>query len=256
VKGLLAADLLKLRKRWLLWVLLAVLVVLMAMTGFVLLVLPKVAPSAIPELPVFGRSDAYLLGAQQAISQTWFPLILAVVFLGSEVTTPIWATAVTQESRRWMHLLSKLFVLGLASWLAMLLAIAGWTVLATFVTTGPGLAGSVWAGLLWKSLLTQFTWVALGLGAVSLVRNTGISIGIALAFSFFEGIGSIWKPYRQISLTTASTSLFGNLGADLSGGFGMAFSATVSFTHAVVVVIGWTVVGMALAVAGLHFKDP
>jgi small basic protein len=247
---------LKLRKRWLFWVLVAVLAVLMGLTAVVLLVLPKVSPNAIPEIPVFARSDAYLLGAQQAISQTWFPLILAVVFLGSEVTTPIWATAVTQESRRWMHLVSKLLVLGLASWLAMLAAIAGWTILATFFTTGSGVAGSVWLGLVWKSLLTQFTWVALGLGAVSLVRNTGISIGIALAFSFFEGIGSIWKPYRQISLTTASTSLFGNVGADLSGGFGAAFSSTVSFSHAVVVVLGWTVVGMALAVTGLHFKDP
>ncbi len=254
--GLLRADLLKLRKRWLFWVLVAVLAVFTGLAAVLLIMLPVVAPEAIPELPEFSRSDALLLGAQQAVGQTWFPLILAVVFLGSEVTTPIWATAVTQEARRWMHLLSKLVVCSVASWLAMLAAIAGWAVLAIIFTEGEGLTGSTWFDLVWKSALTQVTWTALGLGAVSLMRNMGISIGTVLAFSLFEGVGAFWEPYRNISLTTASTALFGNLGADLSGGFGMGFSMDMPFTQALSVVLGWTVIGTALAVVGVTVRDP
>lgn len=254
--GLLRADILKLRKRWLFWVLVGVLAVFTGLAAVLLVALPVVAPEAIPELPEFPRSDALLLGAQQAVGQTWFPLILAVVFLGSEVTTPIFATAVTQEARRWMHLLSKLVVCSVASWLAMLAAIGGWAVLAIAFTEGEGLSASTWFGLVWKTAITQVTWTALGLGAVSLMRNMGVSIGTVLAFSLFEGVGAFWEPYRNVSLTTASTALFGELGTDLSGGFGMGFIMEMPFAQALTVVLGWTAIGTALAVIGVTSRDP
>lgn len=254
--GLLRADVIKLRKRWLFWVMLVVLAVLMGLSAVIFLVLPSVAPDAIPEIPVFPRRDALLLGAQQAVSQTWFPLILAVVFLGGEVTTPIWATAVTQEARRWLHLLSKLVVCSVASWVAMILAIAGWAVLAVLFTEGEGLSGSTWVELVWKTALTQVTWTALGLGAVSLMRNMGVAIGTVLAFSIFEGAGALWAPYRNISLTTASTALFGDLGTDVTGGFGVGFSMSMPLWQSLTVIAGWTVVGAVLAIIGLTVRDP
>jgi hypothetical protein len=256
VIGLLRADLLKLRKRWLFWVLMAVLAVLMGLSAVFLIVVPVVAPEAIPELPVFPLSDALLLGAQTAVGQTWFPLILAVVFLGGEVTTPIWATAITQEARRWMHLVSKLVVCTAASWLAMLLAIAGWSLLAVVFSEGEGLDSSTWFGIVWKSGVTQITWTALGLGAISLMRNMGVSIGAVLAFSIFEGVGALWEPYRNVSLTTASTALFGDLGTDVSGGFGMGFAMEMPLGQSLAVILGWTVLGVGLAILGLTVRDP
>jgi hypothetical protein len=255
--GLLRADLLKLRKRWLFWVLLAVLAVFVGLSAVIFLVLPSVAPGAIPDMPVFPRRDALLLGAQQAVGQTWFPLILAVVFLGGEVTTPIWATAITQEARRWMHLISKLVVCSLASWVAMILAIVGWTLVAVLFTDGEGLPAGTWVEMVWKSGLTQVTWTALGLGAVSLMRNMGIAIGTVLAFSLFEGAGALWEPYRNVSLTTASTALFGDLGTEISaGGFAMGDMMSMPLWQSLAVIAGWTVVGAALAITGLTIRDP
>lgn len=254
--GLLRADFLKLRKRWLFWVLVAVLAVFTGLSAAVLIVAPSVDPELIPEIPVFPLDDALLLGAQQAVGQTWFPLILAVVFLGSEVTTPIWATAVTQEARRWIHLVSKLVVCTLASWVAMLAAIAGWAVLAYLFTEGDGLSVGTWLQILWKTGLTQVTWAALGLGAISLMRNMGVAIGAAVAFSLFEGVGALWEPYRNVSLTTASTALFGDLGTELSGGFGVGFSMPMPLWQSLTVIAGWTLIGTTLAIIGLTVRDP
>ena len=254
--GLLRADFLKLRQRWLFWVLLVVLAVSTGLSAAILVVAPNVDPGLIPEIPVLPLDDALLLGAQQAVGQTWFPLILAVVFLGSEVTTPIWATAVTQEARRWIHLLSKLVICTIAAWAAMLAAIAGWAVLAYVFAEGDGLAAGTWFQILWKTALTQVTWAALGLGAISLIRNMGVAIGAAVAFSLFEGVGALWEPYRNISLTTASTALFGDLGTDISGGFGMGFSMSMPLWQSLTVIAGWTLIGTTLAVIGLTLRDP
>ncbi|MDH4119635.1 MAG: hypothetical protein OEX04_17740 [Acidimicrobiia bacterium] len=254
--GLLKADFLKLRKRWLYWVLLAVLATLMGLAAVFLIVIPSVNPDLIPDIPTFETGDAMLLGAQQAVGQTWFPLILAVVFLGGEVTTPIWATAVTQEARRWMHLVSKLVICSVAAWAGTMAAMGGWALLAALFTEGEGIGAGTWFEFAWKAALTQVTWTALGLGAMALMRNMGIAIGTVLAFSFFEGIGSLWDVYANVSLTGASTALFGNLGAEFAGGFGFGGADAMSITQAVIVVMGWAVLGLGLAITGLAVKDP
>jgi hypothetical protein len=225
--GLLRADLLKLRKRWLYPMMVLILGFFLALAAVFLLVIPAIDPDAIPGMPVFGRSDALLLGAQQAVGQTWFALILAVVFLGGEVTSPIWATELTVEARRHLHMISKLVLLSVAAWVGVLLAIGGWSLVAVFTTEGAGLSGSQWFAIVWKSAVTQVTWTALGLGAVAMIRNTGVSIGVALAFSFFEGIGALWEPYRSMELP-----------------------------HALGVIAGWTVLGAVIGLIGLIVKDP
>lgn len=254
--GVVRADLRKLRKRWLYWVLLLILAILMGLSAVFLLLIPSIDPDAIPGMPIFETADAILLGAQQAIGQTWFPLILAVVFLGTEVTGPIWAAELTRESRRWMHLVSKLVLLTLGSWIAMILATAGWALLAVFFTEGAGPPVSELWQLIWKAGVIQLTWVALGLGIISLVRSTGISIGVVLAFSFFEGLGALWEPYRNVSLTTASTSMLGNLGAEMGGGFGFGFGQPMALGHALAVVLGWAAVGLVLGYVGLERREP
>lgn len=254
--GVLRADLLKIRKRWLFWVLLLILTVLMGLAAVFLLLLPSIDPDAIPGMPVFETPDAIVLGAQQAIGQTWFPLILAVVFLGTEVAGPVWASELSRESRRWMHLVSRLVILTLASWLAMLLATAGWALLAVLFTEGGSPAAGEWWAIVWKAGVIQLTWVALGLGAIALVRSTGIAIGIALAFSFFEGLGALWEPYREVSLTIASTSMLGDLGAEMAGGFGFAFGGSMTVGHALAVAVGWAALGLVLAYVGLERREP
>lgn len=254
--GVLRADLLKLRKRWLYWVLVLILGVFLGLGAVVLLVIPSIDPDAIAGMPTFETADALVLGAQQAIGQTWFPLILAVVFLGTEVSGPIWAAELARESRRWVHLLSKLVLLTLASWVAMIVATAGWAVLALLVTEGEGIGAGEWWSLTWKAGVIQLTWVALGLGAISLVRSTGISIGIALAFSFFEGLGGLWGPYRNVSLTSASTSILGDLGTEMSGGFGFAFGQSMELWHALTVILGWGALGLALGYLGVERREP
>lgn len=224
--GVLKADFLKLRKRWLYWTLIIVLAVLLGLSAAILLIVPEVSPGAIPELPKLNRSDALILGAQQAIGQTWFPLILAVVFLGGELSSSVWASELTRESRRWVHLLSKVLILTVASWMAMVVATSGWALLAAIFTDGAGLGASAWLAIIWKASLIQLTWVALGLGAISVLRSTGISIGLAIAFSFLEGLGALWEPYRNVSLTTASTALMGTLETDISGGLGFGFTGS------------------------------
>ena len=119
-----------------------------------------------------------------------------------------------------------------------------------------GLSAATWVELVWKTALTQITWTALGLGAVSLMRNMGIAIGTVLAFSIFEGAGALWEPYRNVSLTTASTALFGDLGTDITGGLGMGFSMSMPLWQSLTVIAGWTVIGATLAIVGLTLRDP
>lgn len=254
--GLLRAEITKLAKRWLYWVMIVILGAVMVLLAVLFVVLPRFAPDAIPELPAIGKPEIYLFGATQAIDQTWFPLILATVLLGGEVSTPVWASALTRESRRWMHLLAKVVVVTAAAWLAIMLAVVGWVVVAGLVVEGSGsLALGTWGEIMWKTLLSEFTWVGLGLGAAALVRSTGLAIGLTLAFSFGESILALWRPFREISLSSAGQSLLGDLGIDVSGGMGFGFFELMPVGQAVAVTAGWGLLGMVLAYVGLEARD-
>jgi small basic protein len=254
--GLLHAEWIKLSKRWVFRVLVLVLLLLSGMTGFIFLILPELVPDAIEGIPILGRRDAIILGIQTVLGQNWFPMILAVVMLGSEVTSSAWGAALTREARRGRLVTAKLGVMSVAAWIATLAVIALWVIGAVFTTEGSsGFTGGDWFGVAWKTGVVQLTWVALGLAAISWVRSTGLAIGLVIAISFVEGILALWAPYRSISLSTATNSLFGEVEADVSGGIGVSVLEAMSFSRALIVVLAWAAVATALAYTGLQMRD-
>lgn len=256
MSGLLRAELLKLVKRRLYWVMVLIFAAVMGLVAVLLLLLPSISPDAIPGMPVIAKPDAYTFGAAQALGQTWFPVVLAVVLLGGETGTSIWPFSLTLESRRWLHLVAKTVVTTVAAWLGALVAIAGWAVVAMLFAEGSGApAVSEWMSIVWKAGLTEFTWVALGFAATGLLRSIGPAIGVALAFSFGEGILAFWRPWQEISLSLASSRLVGDFG-DISAGLGVGLSGPLSFEQALAVVFGWVILGVGLAVFGLQVRDP
>lgn len=256
MKGLFVAESIKLSKRWVLRVLLLVLLALVALSGFVLIVLPDLVPDLATELPVLDRRDALILGIQTVLGQTWFPLILAVVMLGSEVTTSTWGSMLTREARRERYVVAKLITMLVATWIATLFVMALWVLGASLFTEGAsGFSAADWFGVGWKSGLVQGTWLALGMGAVSWIRSTGFAIGVVIVYSFGEGLLAIWEPFARVSLTTAQNALFGELSVDISAGIGVGFSDPMSFTRAMSVVLLWTLFGAVLAYTGLRYRD-
>ena len=67
------------------------------------------------------KPDAFLIGAQQVVGQTWFPMILAVVLIGADLSSTVWATSLTRDSSKPAHIGARLLVIRVASWVAMLL---------------------------------------------------------------------------------------------------------------------------------------
>lgn len=254
--GLLRAELIKLVKRRLYWVMVLIFAAVMGLVAVLLLLLPTISPEAMQGFPGIEKPEAYTFGAAQALGQTWFPVVLAVVLLGGETGTSIWSFSLTLESRRWLHLLAKTIVTTVAAWLATLAAIAGWALVALLFAEGSGGPTlAEWLSIVWKTGLTEFTWVALGFAATGLLRSIGPAIGVALAFAFGEGILALWRPWQEVSLSLASSRLVGDFG-DLSAGLGVGFSGPISFGQALAVVFGWAVVGVGLAIVGLQVRDP
>jgi hypothetical protein len=254
--GLLRAEWLKLSRRWVFRVLVLVLVALVGLTGFIFFVLPELVPAAAGDLPDLDRRDALILGIQSVLGQTWFPLLLGVLMLGSEVTTSTWGASLTRESRRLLQLAARIAVMLAAVWVATVVVIMGWAVVSSWFTEGEsGFTTADWIGVAWKPSLVQVTWLALGLGAVAWIRSTGFAIGVVIAYSFGEGILALWSAFRRISLSTATNALFGEISADVSGGFGVGVNEPMSFAHAILVVLLWTGLGLALAYTGLRYRD-
>ena len=252
--GLIRAEILKVTGRKLWWVMTAILVVLLASTAFIFTVLPNVSPDEFQGMEAITKPDAYLFGASQAIGQTWFPLVFAAVLLAGETSTSVWASTLTRESRRWMHLVAKLVVISLASAAAMAVGMAVWSVVVVFFAEGQGGPGiTEWLGVVWKTLLTQATWVGLGLGMVALFRNMGLAIGAALGFSVLDSILSIWDPWSEVSLSVASSRLFTDVTA-VGGPF--AATSAMGFGQALTMIAGWTALGLVLGVIGLEVRDP
>ena len=248
--GLFRAELIKLLKRRTFYVLVLVLAVL---TGLIALAFLFLLPRFEAGFPPITKPGVYLFGAQQVLDQAWFPLILSTMFLAGELATSAWATALTRNARRWQHLIARLVTTTAASWVAMVAAIAGFGLVALFLAEGTGaLDAAAWRGIAWKALLVVFTWVALGMAASAWLRAVGPAIGATLAFSFAEGILALWEGWRAISLSIHTSAL---LGAIDFGGFGEILGETPSFGRALTVVLGWCIVAIVAAFAGLHFRD-
>lgn len=253
--GLIKAETTKLTGRKLYPVMVVILLAFTGLAAFFLLLFGQIVDDAASQgLPTVEKPEAYILGIQQVIGQTWFPLILAVVVLGGELATTIWATTLTRESRKTYQVLARLLIFTIASWIGMLLAIGLWSGTAAVFAEGTGGLGFVdWLNVVWKAGVSQIPWVALGIGFVSLLRSIGPAIGAVLALSFGEGLLVLWGPYQNVSLTGATTGIFGQVGL---GGIADAFLAPpVSPLHAVAILGGWTALGLLLTWWGLNRRD-
>src|SRR5690606_16025010 len=105
--SLMRAEYRKITRRKIFPIMTLLLVVFTALGAFFLIVFPEVAPEAAEGIPVLEKPVVYEIGAQQAATQFWFPLILAVVLLGGELSTTVWASALTRESRVGRQLLTR-----------------------------------------------------------------------------------------------------------------------------------------------------
>jgi hypothetical protein len=252
--SLLHAEYLKLSRRRLYLVMVLILAALVGLLAFFLLVFAQIAPEIAEEVPVLEKPDAYLIGAQQVAGQTWFPLILAVVMLGSEFGSTVWATALTRHSRRLSQISARFAVLTAASWFAIALGIAGWAVVTLIAAPGEGGPSTGdWLNLVWKIGFIELAWTAIGLGAVAQLRSVGPAIGAALALYFVDPLLGLWGPYENVSLSAASNALFE---VSLEGGFGaFVAGAGLSVGHATAIMLGWTAIGFFLTWWGLQRRD-
>lgn len=252
--SLLHAEYLKITRRKLYPTMVAILGLFTLLTAFFLILLAQIAPGLAGDIPSIEKPLAYSFGAQQIAGQTWFPLILAVVMLGGELTTTVWSTSLTRDSRRLVHILARLLVFAVASWLAFLIGTAVWSGITLFAAGGSGsLELGEWLGLGWRMGLIAMAWTSLGLGTVAALRSMGPAIGAVLAFSFLESLIALWEPYGNVSLTAGTTALFQvNLGG-LAGAF--LPGADLSQLHAVAIVLGWALLGFGLTWWGLHRRD-
>ena len=253
--SLVHAEYLKLSRRRLYLVMVVILAVLVGLLAFFLLIFAQIAPEIAEDVPLLRKPEAYIFGAQQVAGQTWFPLILAVVMLGSEFGSTVWATALTRDSRRIHQISARFIVLAIASWLAIAAGIAAWAVVTAVAVPGEGGPSTTdWLGLVWKVGLIELAWTAIGLGAVAMLRSVGPAIGAALALYFVDPILGLWGPWENVSLSAATNALFQ---IDIGGGFGALVPGSgLSLPHAVAVVLGWIGLGLFLTWWGLQRRDP
>lgn len=252
--SLVHAEYLKLSRRRLYPMMVVILGVLVALLAFFFLIFGQILPELADQLPVFQKPDAYVFGAQQVAGQTWFPLVLAVVMLGSEFGNTVWATALTRDSRRLYQISARFSVLWVASWVAIVLGIVGWSIVVFFASPGTGGPDALeWLEVVWKVGLIQLAWTAIGLAAIALFRSVGPAIGAALALIFIDPLLGLWGPYENISISAATTALFpifpDGAFSSLVPGSGL------STTHAILILVGWAAVGFALTWWGLQRRD-
>lgn len=252
--SLVRAEYRKITRRKLYPVMTLVLVAFTGLAAFVLVFLSDLFPEVEGELPVLGKPDIYTVGLQQVVTQTWFPVILAVVLLGGELSTSVWATSLTRESRKLSQILSRFFLYSAATTTAFLLASALWLAFAFFFAPGEGFlpAGDLVA-VLWKTAVVAVAWTSVGVGAVSLLRSVGPAIGVGIAIVFAEQLLALWDVWANVSITAATTALFT---VDFGGGFGSFIpGGELEPWHQLAILAGWTVVGLGLTWWGLTWRD-
>lgn len=252
--SLLRAEFRKISRRKLFSGMTLILLVFVGLGAFFLIVFPQIAPDFAEGLPIMEKPQVYEVGAQQAMTQTWFPLILAVVLMGSELATTVWATSLTRDSRKANQVFARVLTYTVATLLAFLIAFALWVVLALFASPGEGfMGGSDLVGLAWKGAVIALAWSALGVGAVSLLRSVGPAIGAGIAVYFAESFLALWDPWENVSLTAATTGLFD---VDFGGGFaGLVPGVGLPLWHMLAILAGWTALGLGLAWWGLRRRD-
>jgi hypothetical protein len=231
-----------------------VLLIFVGLGAFFLIVFGEIAPDMADELPVLEKPEVYEVGAQQAATQTWFPLILSVVLLGGELSTTVWATSLTRDSRRARQIFARFITYSGATVVAFLAAFALWVVIALVFSPGEGFMPTEdLIGVFWKAAVIAIPWTAMGIGAVSLLRSVGPAIGVGLAVYFAESFLALWDPWENVSLTAATTGLFN---VDFGGGFaGLVPGMGLPLWHQLAILAGWTAFGLGLTWWGLQRRD-
>lgn len=251
--SLLRAEYRKITRRKLYPVMTLLLVVFTGFAAFVLVFLSDLIPEVESDLPALGKPDVYFVGLQQVVTQTWFPVILAVVLLGGELSTSVWATSLTRDARRLSQVLSRFLIYAAATTTAFVLASVIWLAFAYVFAPGEGfLSGGDLVGVLWKAAVVAIAWTSVGTGAVSLLRSVGPAIGVGIAIVFAEQLLALWDVWANVSITAATTALFS---VDL-GGFG-AFvpGGGLEIWHQLAILAGWTLLGLGLTWWGLQRRD-
>jgi hypothetical protein len=256
--SLVHAEYLKVSRRKLIPVMTVVLAILMGLIGLLFYVLLPALPEAGggAEAPVPQRPEAFVFGAQQVAAQAWwFAVIVATAVFGGEVATTAWATSLTRDSRKVSHVTSRFGVYSVATWLAFLVGTAVWVLITLLFAEGSGSpTATELLGLLWKFLVIAAAWTSIGLGAVGLTRSIAVAMGIALGLSFVDSLVAPFVDfYETISLTAATNGIF-DVGGD--GPFSVFIpGGDMSVAHALVVMAGWTVLGLAVTWWGLQRRD-
>ncbi|HZD22682.1 MAG TPA: hypothetical protein VE569_04680 [Acidimicrobiia bacterium] len=256
--SLVHAEYLKVTRRKLVPVMTLILALLMGFLGVLFfLILPALPESAggggavVPQRP-----DAFIFGAQQVAGQAWwFAVIVATAVFGGELSTTVWATSLTRDSRRVLHIGSKFGVYTVASWLALIIATGVSAVVTLLFAEGSGGPDvGEWLGLLWKFGVISAAWTSIGLGAIGLTRSIPSAMAIALGLSFVDSVVAPFVDlYENISLTAASNGIFA---VTVGGGFSeLSPGANMSIAHAVLVMLGWIVFGLAGTSWGLQRRD-
>ena len=252
--SLLRAEYRKISRRLVYPIMALLLMVFVGLAAFFLIVVVEFAPELGGGLSVLAKPEVYEVGAQQSATQTWFPLILAVVLPGGELSTTVWATALTRDSRKIRQILSRFFTYSLATLMAFILGFGLWALIALVFAEGEGFMGAGdLAGVVWKSGAIAVAWTALGAGAVAMLRSVGPAIGVGLAIYFAEGFLALWDPWENVSITAASTGLFD---VQLGGGFaGFVPGGGLALWHQLAILAGWTVLGLGFTWWGLQRRD-
>ncbi len=252
--SLLHAEYLKLSRRKLYPIMLGALVALTLMLGFFFIVFAQNFPDLAEGVPLVPRPFAYIFGAQQVATQTWFPMILGVVLLGSELASTVWATSLTRNPSKLRHVSARLTMFTLASWLAYVVGTGVFAVMTTIWGIGSGGPTPLeWLDLAWRLGAVALVWTALGLAAVALIRSVGPAIGVGIGFLFLDQIIGFWATYQNISLFMASNALFGHF---VDGPLSDVFPGSgISSGHALAVLAGWTALAFFLTWLGLSRRD-
>lgn len=251
---MLRAEARKLGRRKLYPAMVAVLGVFTLLAAFFTLLFEQLFPDMAAGLQTVAKPEAFEFGITQIASQAWFPMLLAAVAMGSELSGTVWATSLTRESSVVRHVSARLTAYIAASWLGFVICVGLWAVFTHFFAEGSGgPEATVWLNHFWKLGMVAAAWTALGLGAVAMLRSVGPAIGAVLAFYFFESLVSLWDPYETVSATAASLAIFG---LDIPEAFrDFVPGGTMTLLHAVLVLAGWTTAGFLLTWWGLRRRD-
>ncbi len=210
MRALLSAEVIKLTKRKMPWVLGGILVFLTALGAFLQYAAADLFDSADLEvLAVPDKPEAYLYGFLNAAGNTWVPVILAVVMLGYEFSKGTWGISLTWDASRSRHLMAKLAVLTGGATVLALLGVVVWMGFSAAMAEGAGFVSVAELVLATGELVfVQATWVAVGLAAVALIRSTGLAVGLAVGLTFVEQLLALWPAYQDYSIGGATSGIF------------------------------------------------